>query len=475
MSMTSFRINQAAKKKSVLIGLSLLLLAFVFETMAEQPANAEANLALDSNEEFSKQYTEITRKLILAGVELERFSLKYRKASTEQPKFRRLRFFLAQEAGAAGAMAFEATGLKQFGTGRRHPLQVNKSALHASLVAGLTGSVIAGSGAGLELASNAALAYKNKRRGFDPRAANRFVCEKVKEIDRLLAERDAIVAAHADSPAHDRAIAEGRLARQIRNASLAEYAAFHSDVKGYATFTNTFFALNALTNSLASTGLGIAYQSINTPKYTGPANIFFIVTGAIIIAVPMVSSGAGTFMRWHAYHSLCKRLGEEPRFDFAEFSAARARVQELESTKQGVLIPTLPMVERAALYAESQDRFQKQIIDETNVARHLEKVALQSNLLGPAIGSTLMTQGILGTYGYYKFTFRPRPQLAYAFRGAVVGTTGAGGLALGGNAAWFLASYAYEHHLRSEHRLPSQVIDERLSHLDDLEKIARAM
>jgi hypothetical protein len=464
--------RQFSKRTSALIGLTVFLLAVLLET-AGQSVQAETT-SVNSNEEFSKQYTEITKKLVLAGVELERFSLKYRMASTEQPKFRRLRFFLAQEAGAAGTLAFEVTALKQFGTGRRKPLQINKSALHAGAATGLTCSVIAGSGAGLELASNAALAYKNKRRGYDPRAANRFVSEKLKEIDRIIAERDALVAAHSDSPAYERAMTEGRVLRQIRNASIAEYAAFHSDVKGYATFTNTFFLLNALTNSLASTGLGVAYESVTTPKYTGPANIIFIVTGAMVMGVPLVSTGAGALMRRHAYNSFCKQIGEKPQFDSAEFTAQRNRLRELESTKEVTLIPTLPIVDRAAMYAESQDRFQKQIISETKVARQLEKVALESNILGPAIGSTLMTQGILGTYGYYKYTFRPRPQLSYAFRGAVVGTPGAG-LAVGGNAAWFLSSYAYEHHLKSEHRLPSQIIEDRLNHLDDVEKIARAM
>ena len=155
--------KQLSKRTSALIGLTVFLLAVLLET-AGQSVQAETT-SVNSNEEFSKQYTEITKKLVLAGVELERFSLKYRMASTEQPKFRRLRFFLAQEAGAAGTLAFEVTALKQFGTGRRKPLQINKSALHAGAATGLTCSVIAGSGAGLELASNAALAYKNKRRG----------------------------------------------------------------------------------------------------------------------------------------------------------------------------------------------------------------------------------------------------------------------------------------------------------------------
>jgi len=455
----------------------LLVLLFLFSVACqfaqEQVALAETTIA-SPNDEFSRQYTENTKKLVMAGVELERFSLKYRLASTKQPKFRRLRYFLAQEAGAAGILVFEVTGDKQFGTGRDHPLQINKSALHAAFATALTGSVIAGSGSLLELGSNAALAYKNKRLGYDPRTANRVVAEKLKEVDRLLAERDALVAAHSDSPAYNRAVAEGKVFRQIRNSAIAEYATFHSDVKGFATYSNCFYLLNALTNALAATGVGIGYKAVNTPKLNAPTNIIFIVVGGLIMAVPTVSSVAGLLMRRHAYESFSKQIGEKPEFDFTELSAARKQLKESESTAEGTLIPTLPAVDRLALYADSEQLYKKQILSETTVSRHLEKVALENSLLAPLVGGTIMTQGILGSVGYFRYTFRPRPQLKYAFYGAVVGTVG-GGIAVGGNAASFLASYAYEYHLRKEHRLPSQLIEERLSHLDDVEKIAQSM
>ncbi|MFX7167273.1 hypothetical protein ABTI49_19685, partial [Acinetobacter baumannii] len=83
---------------------------------------------------------------MLTGVELERYSLHFRMENGKQPKFRRLRFFLAQEAGAAGGLVFETAGDKQFHKGRSHPLQINKRALHESLTTATTCSIIAGSG-----------------------------------------------------------------------------------------------------------------------------------------------------------------------------------------------------------------------------------------------------------------------------------------------------------------------------------------
>ena len=50
--------------------------------------------------DFSTQYTSLTKKILMAGVDLERFSLHYRLETARRPKLRQLRYFLGQEAGA---------------------------------------------------------------------------------------------------------------------------------------------------------------------------------------------------------------------------------------------------------------------------------------------------------------------------------------------------------------------------------------
>ncbi|MBX3136108.1 hypothetical protein KF707_07715 [Candidatus Obscuribacterales bacterium] len=105
---------------------------------------------------------------------------------------------------------------------------------------------------------------------------------------------------------------------------------------------------------------------------------------------------------------------------------------------------------------------------------HLNKVALQTAELGPAIGSLLMTQGILGTRGYYKYTFRPRKQIDQYYKGAILGTIGTSA-AVVGNTAWLLASWSYENKLKKKEQLPEQLIRKRLQHLDDVEKQVQAI
>ena len=134
----------------------------------------------------------------------------------------------------------------------------------------------------------------------------------------------------------------------------------------------------------------------------------------------------------------------------------------------------MPAVDRWLIYTDSGRLFRKQIQNETDTIRHLEKVALESSLLGPIVGGGLMTQGILGMTGYYKYPVRPRKQIGLFYDGAVVGTTAAS-MATVGTAAWLLASWSYENHLRKRHQLPEQLIEARLEHLDQLEKTVSAL
>ncbi len=64
-----------------------------------------------------------------------------------------------------------------------------------------------------------------------------------------------------------------------------------------------------------------------------------------------------------------------------------------------------------------------------------------------------MTQGILGTVGYYKYTTQPIKQINQYYYGAVVGTVGSS-MAVVGN-SWLLSSLSYQHHLSKEKKLPT--------------------
>jgi hypothetical protein len=418
--------------------------------------------------DFSAQYTALTRQILLDSIALERFSLTYRLQNGRISTLQKLIFFGTQQAGSSCGLAFEIIADEQFNRARRHPLQLDKGSLKRGLRTAEVGSIVAASGSGFELAVNLARSVKNKRHGLDPRSANTLVISKLQHIDGLLRQRDALIAANSQHPAHDRAVIEGNILRLMRSAFVNEFATFSADTRSATSVQNLFYLLNATYNTIGALGAGYGYSAVNKPKLNGTANILFIVSGAMVGVTPLICSTELWAERKLILNSLHKKLGGG-EFDPAEMAKQRALL-EAAGGEQGSLMPSLPSTQRMAIYTESNQLFEKQIQNETTTMRKLNKVAVQNLALGPVIGGLLMTQGILGTHGYYSyFPRRIRTQLDLDYKGAVVGTVGTG-LAVVGNAAWLLASLSYEHHLRKNHKLPEQLIKDRLEHLDELEK-----
>jgi len=424
--------------------------------------------------DFSTEYSAITKEIILAAIELERFSLHYRRECLKPSVLRQIRFFCAQEAGAAGALTFEIVGTKQFNTGRRHPLKLSAPALRGAFTTSMITSIIAGSGSAVELGNNAWDQFQNKRHGYDPPTAKKYVLTKLATVDQLLMRRHAIVETYNGQPGYERAVLEGRILSDLRNAFVEEFAQFHSGIRSYAAFTNTFYLTNIATNTVAATAAGVAYRATKQPKLNGPTNILFIVTGALATASPLVSSALSKYIAWQSCRSFLDKVKDWHPMDYTELSADQAKLEALNANSSGILIPQLPGSERLAIYMHSGELFRKQLEGETIIMHQLNKVALESSFLGPVIGGLFMTQGIIGTVGYYKYTLRLRPQINHYFSGAVVGTVGAA-TAVVATPAWLITSLAYEHKLRKEKRLPRQLIQERLEHLDELEKVVLAL
>jgi hypothetical protein len=213
---------------------------------------------------------------------------------------------------------------------------------------------------------------------------------------------------------------------------------------------------------------------LHNPTLNGAANIMFIVAGSIAMVSPTISVAAGKIMERHARNVLDREIGSDHAFSKADFNSKSKLLEELLPGAQGSLMPSLPATQRLALYTESRDLFVKQLDNETKTIRRLQEVALQTSILAPPIGGLLTTQGILGTIGYYRYRARPRQLLNYGYAGAICGTVGTG-VSVVGNAAWLLSSMAYENKLKRTNQLPAQLINARLGHLDDLQKILEAI
>ena len=277
----------------------------------------------------------------MAGIELERFSLNYRLEAARQPEFRQLRYFFAQEAAAAGGLAFETTGDKQFGKGRRRPLTINKNALRGALATTMTTSIIAASSSGLEFSSNMLRAYKNEKNGYDSRSATKFVSAHLKLIDDLLIKRQVLVAQNSGDSSYDRAVAEGRMLHALRSSFANEYATFNADTRSYLLYQNLFYALNASYNTVGAIAADVAYRAVSRPHLNGTANILFIASGALAMVTPIITTASERYMRRHAYESIEKEL-HATKFDPDEYAIECKQMESLDHSAEGTLMPSFP-------------------------------------------------------------------------------------------------------------------------------------
>lgn len=416
---------------------------------------------------FSQQYSGITKKILLAGVELERYSLNYRLEHCNRSLVKKAVFFGTQETVAATGLAFEVNGDRQFNRGRHRLLSFNKKPVGRSLRGLEVGSIVAASGCGFELAANTVQYAKARKHGFDSRSASRFVRAKLAEIDKLLSERETLVDANSNHPAHERAVIEGRILKALRNAFLNEYAHFNSDTRSAFAVEQLFFLLNAAYNTVGAIGADVAYRSLDKPNLNGRANILFTISGAMAATAPLICSAELWAHRKLLMRANRKLGGSDD--DVLEIAKQRSLL-ESATDSSGSLMPSFPSTQRFAMYSESNRLFAKQLENETTTMRRLNKIALQNSVAGPAIGGLLMTQGILGTRGFYKYFPRnPKKQFDLDYKGAVCGTVGTS-MAVVGNAALCLASLSYEHRLKAKGELPEQLIKKRLEHLSELEK-----
>lgn len=421
-----------------------------------------------------QEYNDLTKEILLTGIDLERFSLNYRLEASKQSVFKYLRYGLAQQAGATGGLAFEVVGVREFDKGRRNPLKVNVPAVNRALKGAEITGIIAGAGSAFELAANSLQAIRSYYHGYDSRSATNYVATHAKRLDELIAKHEALVKAHPDHPAYKAALAEVEVLKTWRDATLSEYSQFHTHIRAYRTYENLFYALNIATNVTGVLSSHYGVKGLSNAKFNGPSSILFIVSGALTIVSPLISSTVGTIEGKLAQRRFYHKLGYKPLNYASRLQSSYANLQAQVSSVNADEQKYPNAVAKASSYEQKADAFNLQLKTETKVFRYLTNTAVQSDIFGPAIGGTLLAQGILSAQSYYKYNLSPRKALNLNYQGAVAGAAGTA-VAVGGTAAGILSLYYQYYRLYKRKRLPRQIIEARLQQLDEFEQSVRAL
>jgi hypothetical protein len=418
----------------------------------------------------------VTRLLVLKAIEFNRFIIHYRLENDKQPKLRLWRYFLAEEILAACNLSYDTMLIDQLGPHLSTSTPVSASRLRSALTTSLVGTTVGASGSVIEVGSNIIRGFKNRERGFDVKTAGHYFVRLLHEFDDLLAEREYLVEQHRTDSSYPALVLETNIYCGLRIFYLYEFFQFHENTAAFRNYETVFYVLNATGDILEASAALVGLRTVNRGQISTSSNVLYTIGGAFIIVAPMLSSAVGSLVKKHTHRSLIRRLGPLPPLNTNVFQDNVVKLTALNSAASSSdRITTVPVTLELAEFTESGRHFQALLEQETVKLKSLSKVAVQTNTLGPAIGATVMTEGILGTVSTPKVPSNTGANsLAFSFAGAVCGLAGAATSTVA-NVGILGAHTCYSKRLRKEHRLPEQLALQRLEILDRIEEEAEVL
>lgn len=413
----------------------------------------------------------LTNQLLLKEIDLERFYLRYRMHGTKEPKFRKYRFFALQQTAASTFLASNIINMVETAEHFKTPNTTNGHVLTNSCTVGEVASIIGGSSSALELGSNALIAVKNKIQKKDPKTARLTVVDVLREIDDLTRRRNAAVERYRSHPAYEIFVAEGKVLKSFRDWCVYEFCDVYADVKSYEASCNVFYVLDISAYTTSWVAYQLAAKAFKSPRFARPAlyNGFMSDSFFTIEAPSYTASGKWFYNRY--YKKVAKELNEQP-FDAED--DAKGQMYKLEAlaatTDDSTLALVGPIATRLSIYSFWSTRYDKYIDKRMAEMRRLSRIALQSTVAGPLLGTTGLTQDVCNAIGLYGWKNNPFMQNALAFAGAT--TTTCGSLAsMGLTGWWFIDDLRHEQQAKHRKILPMELLDQRLRTLETLEEM----
>lgn len=491
------------------LSLSILLITsgspVVCQVTADSQARAAASANLGGNESAAPdskglgasitEIDQISHSILLKEIAFERYYTSYRAFASLDPRFRHLRYFLLQEAAAALSVANNVLALSQLEKHIKNPEAVHQQVIKRSVKIGLIGVIFEGGSSAFELGSNVLIALKNKRRKVDPESTIAGGIVKLKEIDNLIEKRSVMLCKFREENLLDGAKTgtagdaatglvapsnsvlsrlaifekEGLVIKSFRDWCVYEFADVFADAHSYQASNSAYFAMDAAASAVYAASYLLSLRSFKRENLFGPSAIVGVVGDTFGIASAPGSSLAYSLLYKHWHRQFYKRMGAGS--SGAE-SLAKKKLKELESVlaQSGpeVLAECGASVSRAQVFRIWSDRYDEFVQKRTISLRRLSRVALQSNITGPAISAGFLAQDVMGLVGAYSLKHNPQSANALSFA-SYVPVVVAAGTSLGFTTGWYVGDHLHERHLKKHQALPAELIDQRLRTLDELE------
>ncbi|CAN5503355.1 hypothetical protein BH10CYA1_BH10CYA1_39830 [soil metagenome] len=491
--------------------LTILIMAassMLFATPALSATLAPDALAQSDDEiaanpkDVSEEIDRLTRTALAKAVEIQKLNAQFRLESTRQPRGRAWRQFAYSEinasctaSGLAARMALSYPYTKTPATIYKWTTVSSKAAgktskqmvLQTSLAKGarpsgkfvevaattqMIGQIIAAAGDTFELSANIIRSIKARKSGFDAQTYGKRMAATTADLDSLLAERKHLLETSGALPSQELQIAnaEGALLKDVRDLSLLQYKEYHSGAKRLQTFQNAAYLLNITKNVVGAAGNVVNLESthLKQPKLAGTASLLTAIAGGVIVVTPIVGRVSGNLAGLIDRRTASKNFVESQKREANEFVKDRQHLSDLLAASS-----TRNTAERS-IHAQIYDKEERLLIAQSANLSREQKLAksttMENVVFGTIVGSSRITQGVLGMVGAWHYYNKPWINARYTAAGATAYESGSIFNILETGRVRFTADRSSKK-LRAQNLLPSQIVQKRLETLEEMDNL----
>lgn len=434
---------------------------------------------------------DINRQILLKDIELERYSINFRKLNNVQGRWRGWRYFISQEASAgatAGGLVAQMCDRQRllkhpnvFVIDRRGKVsfqqnRVSRGREEAGLVSQTVGQICGATGSGIELGINMYHEYKARSAGYSPKAGIRKTLAIKAEITDLFAQRRKLLA-ESNFDAEDLAVAncEEKVLRDLTDMALQEYAGFHAGARRFQAFQDSLFVCDILKNTSGAVANVINIYGLHhrIPREPGPAGVVAAVSSAFMMFTPMISRGCGKVCELQHMRDLRPVLQDTSPHSLENLRQDQKQLavfMEARQTRLGE--PSDTAVNLLAAYDSQSSLKQRQLALATREVRAGTRAASENVASGFAIGSTKLVLSIDNMIAGWRY-FRSPMKQNHILQSGIYTYTAGSFFGVGENLRLRVVDEYTRHKLGKQRQLPMQVLGDRLKALDAIEKTLR--
>lgn len=427
----------------------------------------------------------LTKQIMLKTIELEKFNLHYNQEVAKQGRWKGIRYATFGEINAGMGLAGAIISVAYRGDRIHHANKVKPCIQESANYIPMIGSIIGASAAVIELGVNEYHDLQARRKGFAPKAAINHVLNLKAEIDKLFAEREAMINEERKEPSLSAHVAvneaEGRVLKDLRDQSLQEFQRFHVGARRTLAFQQAQYFFDFAKNTTNAIGYDFAYLSLHRHHriWNGRAGVMWDITGPLFMFGPILSrvvgKGVGELARANS-----KDVVKDTDGAIKTLEGDLASLNNLVAVNRTNPDPVLRAVERTGMYDIHQKNFTNEILAADKSRNAAKLIATQNIGAGMYVGATKLASGILFTIPGYNHHYNSTTARAgrvtndLLFTGSLIAIP-AGAFTMLDTLRIQVQGELKRAKLKKAGQLASQLTAARLKELDMLEAKLKAM